>query len=61
MSLIELELIEELFTSAQKQEIITQLKNTRVMIRNERLHSRAEGVHDKQAETESRFRIASVR
>jgi hypothetical protein len=54
MSLIELELIEELFTSAEKQEIITHLKKTMVMIRNERIHLRAEGVHEKQAERQTR-------
>jgi hypothetical protein len=48
MSLIELELIEELFTSAEKQEIITYLKNTMVMIRNERPHSGAEVVYGEQ-------------
>jgi hypothetical protein len=39
MCLIELELVEELFTSAEKKEIINQLKNAMVMIRNEGLRS----------------------
>jgi hypothetical protein len=49
MSLIELELIEELFTSAQKEEIINQLKNAMGLIRNESLRSRVSGVHKEQA------------
>jgi hypothetical protein len=39
MCLIELELVEELFTSAEKKEIINQLNNAMVMIRNEGLRS----------------------
>jgi len=49
MSLIELKLIEELFTSAQKEEIINQLKNAMVLIRNESLRSRVSSVHKEQA------------
>jgi len=47
MSLIELDLIEELFTAAEKQEIITHLKNAMGMIRNERGHSSAEGAQER--------------
>jgi hypothetical protein len=39
MSLIELRLIEQLFTSAEKQEIINQLKDAMVWVRDESLRS----------------------
>jgi hypothetical protein len=37
MSLIELELIEQLFSAAEKEEILTQLKNAMVSIRHGKL------------------------
>jgi uncharacterized membrane protein len=49
MSLIELELIEQLFTSAEKEEIINQLKDAMVLVRDERVRSRVSSVHKEQA------------
>ena len=54
MSLIELELIEQLFTSAEKEEIINQLKNAVVLVREESLRSRASDVHQGHAAVKSR-------
>jgi hypothetical protein len=54
MSLIELELIEQLFTSAEKEEIINQLKNAMVLVRDESLRSRASNVHHQQAAVKTR-------
>ena len=49
MSLIELELIEQLFTSAEKEEIINQLKNAMVLVRDENLRSLASGAQERAA------------
>ena len=54
MSLIELELIEQLFTSAEKEEIINQLKNAMLLVRNESARSRASNVHHQQAVVKTR-------
>ena len=52
MSFIELELIEELFIPAEKQEIIAQLKGGMAGLRDERLHRSGEQTNDL-AETET--------
>ena len=49
MSLIELELIEQLFTSAEKEEIINHLKDAMVLIRDERLGLLGSGVQERAA------------
>ena len=49
MSLIELELIEQLFTAAEKEEIINQLKDAMVLIRDERLRSLTSGAQERAA------------
>ena len=46
MSFIELELIEELFIPAEKQEIIAQLKGGMAGLRDERLHRSGEQTND---------------
>jgi hypothetical protein len=54
MSLIELELIEELFTSAEKEQIINQLKNAMVLIRDEGPRVQANCVYKEQAAVKTR-------
>ena len=55
MSLIELELIEQLFTSAEKEEIINQLKNAMELVTDERTRSRTSNVHQEQAAVKTRL------
>jgi len=52
MSFIELELIEELFIPAEKQEIIAQLKHGMASVRGEGLH-RPDGQREELAETKT--------
>jgi len=51
MSMIELELIEELFSPSQKMELIQQLKNAMALIRNENLAGDARNADDQADES----------